>query len=117
MKFLVISEPKPGVAPVTGPVLKAAYEWIQAKLQDHTIETIYNFPIGGGVAITNIATTEEAMKILYSYPLFHFFEFKIQPLADVKEAFDIAIAATEAAAKPETFETMPKYEVHESLTK
>jgi len=65
----------------------------QCPLADGTLDSAYNLPAGGGVAIINADSHEALTEILSSYPLQPWVQYEVHPLSDVKHAFDLTIKA------------------------
>jgi muconolactone delta-isomerase len=101
MKFVIITAPKGNLPPeAAGPLFQAAKQWIDAKIEDGTIETIYGFPAGGAVTISNADSHEELMRTIRDFPLFPFTDWDIRPLVDINESFDSAIAMFQKMGAP-----------------
>jgi hypothetical protein len=90
MKFLVLAHPGTvQLPPDQGlPLYQAAKEWINERLESGKLECHYTFPQGGGIAISNVDSHEELADEIQSYPLFPFFEFKVQALCDWGYIYD-----------------------------
>jgi hypothetical protein len=97
MKYLVTVKPGPMPPPVEG--VRAAQEWLQAKLDDGSFECVYAFPQGGGVSIGEDESAEQLMERLMEYPLSPFVEYDVQPLVEMDAAFDRFIPFLEARAR------------------
>ncbi len=67
---------------------QAARDWIKQKLSDGTIECVYGFVEGLGIAIVNANSHEELAEVLYAYPLNPFTTFDIKPLVDLVWVLD-----------------------------
>lgn len=93
MKFLVTVKPGPMPPPLEA--VQAAQAWIQDRLDDGTFETVYAFPHGGGMSISDSASAEELMDRLLDYPLSPFVDYAVEPLVDLGAAFTRIIAVTE----------------------
>jgi hypothetical protein len=93
MKYLTIASPKAiPVPPEQGIKLyPAAMAWVDKQIKSGNIEAMYIFPEGGGVAISDVNSQEEAFDLLTSYPLYHFFDWKIKSLVDWKHAYNSII--------------------------
>jgi muconolactone delta-isomerase len=94
MKFLVHAKSRIGGAAARPQnpldLLQAAKEWNLARLADGTFESVYGFAAGrGGVAIVNVESHAQLMKLLLSSPMFHYVDYEVQPLCDVGEYWDI----------------------------
>jgi hypothetical protein len=100
MKFLIIMKPREALAPhATTPVLQSAQEWLDARMADKTFDCLYTFTTGGGVAIANVDTTEQLMKLLYDFPQFGTMLTEVLPLTDYKEAYRTFMAHHEKFAE------------------
>ncbi len=95
MKFLVTATPGPMPPPLD--VVRAARDWLDAKLADGTFECVYAFPQGGGCSIGENDSLEQLMEQLLDYPLSPFVEFDVQPLLEMDAAFDRLIPYIEKA--------------------
>jgi len=95
MKYLVTVTPGPMPPPVDA--VRAAREWLQARLDDGTFEAVFAFPEGGGCSIGENESHEQLMEQLLEYPLSPFSEFDVQPLVGIDAAFDRFIPYVEAA--------------------
>ena len=90
MKFLVLSRPRTD-APVPRDALtlyQTAEEWLDSALKSGQIDCVYQRVGGGGVAIVNADTAEELWEGIASYPLTAQLEFQVEPLVDVRYAFN-----------------------------
>lgn len=85
MKYLTIG--KPGTMPIPpdqgAVLLQAGKDWIKAKLADGTLDCVYNFFGGGGIAIGNAESHEDVLRDLLEYPLYPFFTWEVKPLLDM----------------------------------
>jgi hypothetical protein len=95
MKFLVTVKPGPMPPPLDA--VRAAREWLQAKLDDGTFECIYAYPQGGGCSIGESDSIEQLMERLLDYPISPFVEYDVQPLIEMDAAFDRLIPYVEKA--------------------
>jgi muconolactone delta-isomerase len=93
MKFLTIGSPKAIPVPPDQAVklYPAAMAWIDQQIKSGKIEAMYIFPEGGGMAISDVNSQEEAFDLLTSYPLYSFFDWKVQALVDWKYAYNSII--------------------------
>ena len=67
MKFLVTVTPGPMPPPIEA--VRAAQEWIKARVDDGTFECVYAFPEGGGCSIGENDSHEQLMEQLIDYLL------------------------------------------------
>lgn len=93
MKFLVTVKPGPMPPPLEA--VRAAQAWIQERVGDGTFEAVYAFPHGGGMSISDSASSEELMDRLLDYPLSPFVDYAVEPLVELDAAFARVIAFTE----------------------
>jgi hypothetical protein len=100
MKFLVMTSIKKqiSVPPDAMPsILEAQREWIHERLNDGTIEVIYGFTFGGGVAIVNADGGDELNSLVLQSPAFMTLDWEIRPLAEIDVALSNAIGMFERA--------------------
>jgi hypothetical protein len=90
MKYLVIGRPgtvtiklKHGAA-----LFQAAKDWVNAKLEDGTIECHYGFADLGGFTIANVDSHEKVQEMILQYPLYPFFEWEVAVLCDWEHTYD-----------------------------
>jgi hypothetical protein len=90
VKFLVTCCPSLTPPPPERSVvlLRAAIEWIEARLADGSMETTYLFPNRGGIAIMHADSHEELMELLLSYPAYPLYTWEVQVLADWRTGFE-----------------------------
>jgi hypothetical protein len=84
VKFLVTCCPVPA-PPSPGrsvPLLRAAMQWIEARLADGSVETTYLFPNRGGIAIMEAESRAALMDLLAEYPAYSLYTWEVQILAD-----------------------------------
>jgi hypothetical protein len=86
MKYYV--SPRPGPMPPSPEVFDAAFDWIQAKLDDGTFDCVYGFLGGGGFSVANAGSHAEVLKLMADYPMFGFSEWEVQPLLEFGEERD-----------------------------
>lgn len=93
MKYLTIATPKAIPVPPEQAVklYPAAMAWIDQQIKSRKIEVTYLFPEGGGIAISDVNSQEEAFDLLTSYPLYSFFDWKVQSLVDWKHGYNSII--------------------------
>lgn len=102
MKYLLYFTPDPAGAPASGdPVAdnKAAVAYIAELQKKGKLETAYAFVTGGGIGIVNVDSHEELWETIYAYPLKPYFQWRVEPLADVSQVFTQGIAILEQEAK------------------
>jgi hypothetical protein len=100
MKFIVIATVRKQIAvpPELIPaVLSAQREWIHERISEGTIETIYGFPFGGGVAIVDAEDGDDLNTLLMSSPAYLVNEWDVRPLVDIDVALANAIGMFERA--------------------
>lgn len=99
MKYYVAANP--GSMPPTPEQFDAAFDWLQAKLDDGTFDCLYGFLEGGGFAITNAGSHREALDLMADYPLFGLVTWEVRPLLEFREGFDtIRAKLAEATGTP-----------------
>ena len=92
MKFLITTTPHGNLPPEAAERLfEAGRQWINARVEDGTIESVYAFPEGGAVTIGNADSHEELMRQIRGMPLFPFVAWDIRPVVDINESFSSAI--------------------------
>ena len=92
MKFVIATKPRGNLPPeAAGPLFQAAKQWLGDKTKEGTIETVYGFPEGGGLSISNASSHEELMDTIRDFPLFPFVEWDIRPLVDINKSLDSAV--------------------------
>jgi muconolactone delta-isomerase len=101
MKFLVIVTPRQ-VAPMPpgaiAEVLSAQRDWLNAKLDDGTVDCAYGFVGGGGMGIVNADSVEEVHALIVGSPGFPIGDNEIRPLGDLNETMGAGIAALRRVA-------------------
>lgn len=100
MKFLVITSRRQQLTvPPDAMVgmLAAQREWIRDRVEDGTIETIYGFPHGGGVAIVNADDGDELASRLMASPAYMTLDWDVRPLGDIDVVLGNAIEVFQAA--------------------
>ena len=95
MKFLLTATPRP--VPPPPALIDEAKRWVLAQVQSGVADCCYGYVTGGGVAIVNADSHEDAMKHLLEYPLYGFAEFTIQPLCDAAQSYDLLAASVRRA--------------------
>lgn len=91
MKFLVTTTPRRLQVPPAA-VLEAGKAWISARLADKTFDCCYGLIPGGGISIVNAESPEKLSKLLMDYPAFFLADWKVDPLCDINQTLDGAIA-------------------------
>jgi muconolactone delta-isomerase len=100
MKFLVIVTPRPAPMPpgVAADMLSAQRDWLQARLDDGTLECAYGLIGGGGIGIANADSHEEMHALVVGSPGFALADYDIRPLGDFATTIDAGIGAMRQAA-------------------
>jgi hypothetical protein len=80
MKYYVSASPGP--MPATPEQFDAAVEWLQARLDDGTFDSVYGFLEGGGFAVSNADSHSEALERMTEYPLFGLVTWEVRPLLE-----------------------------------
>lgn len=98
MKFLVIGKSRigPATPKPADPVklYQAVVAWSERGLADGKLDCTYGFAVGrGGASIVNADSHEDLLRFLRSSPMFHFADYEIHPLCDMKGFWDIHIEA------------------------
>lgn len=90
MKYLIVAKPTNTPMPEGQEyeLFKAAQDYGNAKLKDGTFDCAYAFFNGGGFAIANVASHEEAYDLITSYPMYFFFEWEVKPILDWDKTFE-----------------------------
>lgn len=78
MKYLMIA--RPGPMPPSPEQFDAAFDWLQARLDDGTLDCLYGFLEGGGMAIGNAASHAKALEQMAGYPLYGLVTWEVKPL-------------------------------------
>ncbi len=93
MKYLVIGKPRGMPVPPDQAIMlyQAAITWVDGLLKSGKVDCEYIFPEGGGMAIGNVNSQEEAFDMMTSYPLYPFFEWQVYALADWRHAYTTII--------------------------
>lgn len=101
MKFLVMTSVKQQVAVPPGAmpsILEAQRDWIHDRLDDATIDEIFGFPFGGGVAIVNADNGDELNSLILASPAYLTLDWEVRPLADIDVVLSNAIGMFERVA-------------------
>ena len=80
-------------------MLKATRTWIDKRVKDGTIETVYNFIEYGGFSIAELESAEDARNFLADFPARQLFDWEVTPLLENKKALDGSIARLGKAIK------------------
>ncbi|MBS1679159.1 MAG: hypothetical protein JST08_17420 [Actinobacteria bacterium] len=78
MKYMVIA--RPGPLPPSPAQFDAAFEWLRAQLDDGTLDCLYGFLEGGGLAIANADSHAQALDQMADYPLYGMVTWEVKPL-------------------------------------
>jgi len=78
MKYMCTA--RPGPLPPSPEQFDAALEWLQAELDDGTLDCLYGFLEGGGVAIANADSHAQALQQMTEYPLYGMVTWEVTPL-------------------------------------
>ena len=57
-------------------------QWVQARLEDGTIDLVYSLLDGNAVAIVNAESHDDLFKILMEYPLYWYMDWEFEPLCN-----------------------------------
>jgi hypothetical protein len=86
MKYYVSATPGP--MPPTPEQFDAAFEWLQARVDDGTFDCIYGFLEGGGFVVSNADSHGEVLELMTAYPLYGFATWEVRPVLEFREGFD-----------------------------
>jgi hypothetical protein len=78
MKYMCTA--RPGPLPPSPEQFDAALEWLQGELDDGTLDCLYGFLEGGGVAIANADSHAQALQQMTEYPLYGLVTWEVTPL-------------------------------------
>jgi muconolactone delta-isomerase len=97
MKYLLHFTPDAATPPLADRVAsnKAGAAYVAELQKKGTLEVAYSFVTGGGIGIVNVNSHEELWEMLYAYPLFNSFVWRVEPLADVAHTFGRGIQLLE----------------------
>jgi hypothetical protein len=87
MKYMVIA--RPGPLPSSPDQFDAASEWLQGQLDDGTLDCLYGFLEGGGVAIANADSHMQALTQMAEYPLYGSVTWEVTPVLAFGEGDDL----------------------------
>jgi hypothetical protein len=71
---------RPGPLPPSPEQFDAALEWLQGELDDGTLDCLYGFLEGGGIAIANADSHTQALEQMAEYPLYGLVTWEVRPL-------------------------------------
>jgi hypothetical protein len=93
MKYLFVAIPNHVPVPPEQAIgiYKATSAWIAERKKNGRIDVNYIFVGGGGIAIANVETQEQAFAELLSYPLYAFFDWEVKPLVDWQQSLNTII--------------------------
>jgi hypothetical protein len=86
MKFLIIAtrrQQMPAPPEALPAIFRSQRDWIRDHVDDGTLDAIYGFPYGGGVAIANADSADELSSALLSSPAFWLNDWDVRPLVDI----------------------------------
>ena len=86
MKYYVSASPRP--MPPPPELFDAAMSWLEGKLDDGTFDCIFGFMEGGGFSVVNADSHQDALELMYEYPLFGLVDWDVRPLLDFKQGAD-----------------------------
>lgn len=86
MKYYVNATPGP--LPPSPEQFDAAFEWLQAKLDDGTLDCVYGFLGGGGFSVTNADSHAAVLELMAEYPLYGMVTWEIEALLEFREGAD-----------------------------
>ena len=90
MKYMCTA--RPGPLPPSPEQFDAALEWLQGELDDGTLDCLYGFLEGGGVAIANADTHTQALEQMTQYPLYGLVTWEVTPVLAFGEGDQIVRA-------------------------
>jgi len=90
MKYMCIA--RPGPLPPSPEQFDAALEWLQGELDDGTLDCLYGFLEGGGVAIANADSHTQALEQMTQYPLYGMVTWEVTPVLAFGEGDQIVRA-------------------------
>jgi hypothetical protein len=90
MKYMCTA--RPGPLPPSPEQFDAALEWLQGELDDGTLDCLYGFLEGGGVAIANADSHTQALEQMTEYPLYGLVTWEVSPLLAFGEGDQIVRA-------------------------
>lgn len=86
MKYMVIA--RPGPLPPSPEQFDLALDWLQAKLDDGTLDCLYGFLEGGGISIANADSHAQALEQMAEYPLYGLVTWEVTPVLEFGEGLD-----------------------------
>ena len=100
MKFLVTVTRKdtPHPPEIRAELLAAQARWLKERVADGTLDCVYGFVEGGGVAIANAGSPEELNRVLLDQPVLPISDVHVRPLADVQVTLEAGVEALRRGA-------------------
>jgi hypothetical protein len=90
MKYMCTA--RPGPLPPSPEQFDAALEWLQGELDNGTLDCLYGFLEGGGIAIANADSHTQALQQMTEYPLYGLVTWEVTPLLAFGEGDQIVRA-------------------------
>jgi hypothetical protein len=89
MKFLISSTPRASTSNLPGDhdTMHQAEAFIEGMLRDGKLDCSYQRVTGGGIGIANSNSAEELWELINNYPLSAWFDWQVEPLADIRAIF------------------------------
>jgi hypothetical protein len=78
MKYMCIA--RPGPLPPSPEQFDAATEWLRGEVDNGTLDCVYGFLEGGGIAIANADSHVQALEQMAEYPLYGMVTWEVKPL-------------------------------------
>jgi hypothetical protein len=78
-------------------LIRAAMDWIEARLADGSMETTYLFPNCGGVAIMHAESHDALLEMLLGYPAYPLYTWEVQVLADWRAGLENVVRFLEVS--------------------
>ncbi len=72
--------------------------WLKARAKDKSIDCSYGFMTGGGISICNADSHETMYRLLMSYPLYAYGDYKVDALCNIATTFEEVKAMAQRAA-------------------
>jgi muconolactone delta-isomerase len=100
MKFLIMVTPAQVPLPpgIVADLLAAQKDWLNERIADGKIESVYGIAGGGGFGVANVDSHEELHEMLVGSPGFPISEFEVKAIGDLNTTIDAGIAALRRAA-------------------
>lgn len=96
MKFLIViastTDPRMPHPPDPGKLYESVRAWVQARLEDGTLDCAYYMVHEKGMCIMNAGSHEDLMRQVRDWPAALYSDFTIYPLADFRSAMQDRIA-------------------------